>query len=75
MALRRSVRSVMENRYFEIGGQVYKQQKGSPIGLDLLVYMTKWDRKLLNKLKCVGLKVELYNCYVDDVVLMWAIEL
>ena len=32
--------------------------------------MTKWDRKLLSKLKSVGIKIELYKRYVDDVVLI-----
>ena len=63
---------VMENHYFTIGGKIFRQTDGSPIGVDLSVetaslVMLFWDSKFLKKLKKLGLRVGLYKRYVDDV--------
>ena len=72
LAASRSTKTVMENHYFSIGGEIFKQRDGSPIGLDISVetaslYMSMWDRKLLDKLKSLGISVDLYKRYVDDI--------
>ena len=47
-----SVKTVMENHFFTIGGKIYKQSEGSPIGVDLSVEsaslsMLVWDSRFL----------------------------
>ena len=71
----RSVRTVMSNHFFKIGGQVYRQRDGSPIGLDLsaetaCIYMTLWDTKLRRKLKSLGLDISLYCRLVDNILII-----
>ena len=51
----KSVTTVMNNHYFQIGGRLNRQTDGAAIGLDLDVeycslYMTKWDAVFLRKL-------------------------
>ena len=67
-----SVETVMKNHFFTINGRIYKQKDGCPIGMDLSVElaslcMTFWDQKFLKKLKSLGLKVDVYKWYVDDI--------
>ena len=74
MLTSKSVKVVMENHYFQIGGRIFKQREGSAIGVDMSVegaslYMLTWDDQFLKKLKKLGIKVELYFRYVDDIVI------
>ena len=75
IAASRSVKTVMENHYFTIGGNIYKQTDGSAIGLDISVetaslYMSSWDATFLSRLNRLGIKTELYKRYVDDIVII-----
>ena len=70
----KSIKTVMDNHFYQIGGKIYRQREGSAIGVDLSVetcslYMTDWDQKFLKKLKELGIKVDLYFRYVDDIVI------
>ena len=71
----KSVRTVMENHYFTLGGQIYKQTDGGSTGVDMTVeiagiYMLVWDLAFLTKLKQMGIKLSVYKRYVDDIVIV-----
>ena len=75
LGVAKTVKVVMGNHYFKIGGKIYKQTDGGSIGLDLTVelasiYMTLWDERFLKKCKNLGIKIDLYTRYVDDVVIV-----
>ena len=75
LAAGESVTVVMKNHFFQIGGEIYRQKDGAAIGLDLAVescslYMTRWDRQFLRKLKKLGISVKMYKRYVDDIVVI-----
>ena len=62
----RTIKTVLLNHYFTLGGKVYRQSDGGSIGLDLTVelaaiYMLIWDLSFLTKLKQLGVKVSLYK--------------
>ena len=70
-----SVSQVMKNHFFMIGGNLFRQKDGSPIGVDISVeiaslVMLRWDDKFLNKIKKLGLKIDLYKRYVDDILIL-----
>ena len=70
----KSTHIVMDNHFYQIGGKLFKQSEGSAIGVDLSVetcslYMTCWDDKFLRKLKRLGISVDMYFRYVDDIVM------
>ena len=51
-----SVKKIMENHFFTLGGQIHKQTDGGCIGVDMTVeiaaiYMLVWDLSFLTKLK------------------------
>ena len=74
IASARSTNVVMNHHYFTIGGKIYRQRDGCPIGMDLSVeaaslYMSLWDLKFLKLCKKLGLKIGLYKRYVDDIVI------
>ena len=52
-----------------------RQSKGGPIGLDLTgdlaqIFMMWWERKYLEKLEQLDIRVPLYTRYVDDIIMM-----
>ena len=54
-----------------VGGKVFKQLKGGPIGLEITgvlarLVMLWWDGKFLDKLESLGVDLEFYLRYVDD---------
>ena len=64
----------MENHFYQIGGCLYQQREGSAIGVDMILeaaslYMTTWDEMFLKKLRKLGIKVDLYFRYIDDIVI------
>ena len=70
-----SVNTVMNNHFFTIGGRIYRQKDGSPIGLDISVeiaslVMLRWDSKFLAKARKLGIKIDLYKRYVDDILII-----
>ena len=69
------VASAMRNQYFNIGGEIYKQSDWGSIGLDLTgeissIYMLLWDEKFRQTVRKLGLKLDLYARYVDDIVII-----
>ena len=71
----KSVKTVLENHFFTLGGRVMKQVDGGCIGVDMTVelaaiYMLIWDLSLLTKLKKLGVKYSIYKRYVDDIVIV-----
>ena len=70
-----SIEEFMSNHYYTVGGQIRRQEKGGAIGSDLtgetaLLYMLTWDTKYLEKLKKLGVSLQLYRRYVDDIILL-----
>ena len=54
---------------------VYRQHDGGPQDLDTVVeasevYMLVFDKKFLAKLESLGIRVELYVSYVDDITII-----
>ena len=75
IAVAKSTEVVMSNHYYQIGGNIHKQTEGSSIGVDLSVetaslYMTTWDNAFLSKLRKLGIKIDTYFRYVDDIVII-----
>ena len=65
LAISAGVRLVM------VGDQCYLQTGGGSIGLELTgavsrPFMARWDRIYLQKVKKAGMKMEMYERYVDD---------
>ena len=61
----------MANQTYTVGDQYYHQTSGGAIGLELTgacsrAFMARWDRLYLAKLKKAGMKMLLYDRYVDD---------
>ena len=55
----------------KIGDKLYLQKEGGPIGLELTgavsrAVMASWDKKYLKRVKQAGIKMLLYERYVDD---------
>lgn len=73
-ALGKGTEKCLANHYYNFGGEIYRQTKGGSIGSELTgeistVYMTRWDRKSLKKLRKLGFQVVLYKIYVDDILI------
>ena len=56
LGVAKTVKVVMGNHFYKIGGNVYKQNDGGSIGLDLTVelasiYMILWDERFIRKCK------------------------
>ena len=71
LALAIGVQTCMENHVYKVGDKVFLQQGGGPIGLELTgavsrVFMWRWDRMYLERAKEAGIKMSLYERYVDD---------
>ena len=65
------VEFVMKNHIYSFDGKVYRQSAGGPIGLELTGVLAKivmlwWDRKYLQKLTQLNIRLKLYKRYVDD---------
>ena len=65
------VRVCMESHVYCVGDRVFLQQSGGPIGLELTgavsrPFMARWDRKYLENVRKAGMKMLLYERYVDD---------
>ena len=60
------------SHHYTLGGRIYRQPDGGPQGVDTVVevaevYMLSFDRRFLAKLRRLGIKVFLYQRYVDDI--------
>ena len=74
LALGDMVQQAMNNHYFKIGDNIYRQSDGSAIGSDLSgevarIYMLLWDLMFKDKLQSLDLSRDLYVRYVDDILM------
>ena len=71
LAISVAVHFVMSNHTYRVGDNVYKQAAGGAIGLELTgavsrPFIIRWDRLYLEKVKKAGIRMWLYEIYVDD---------
>ena len=74
-ALKVVLEALMKNHVYEFKEELRKQKEGGAIGIDLTgelakIYMTWWDKELLEKLREIGIDPILYKRYVDDIVII-----
>ena len=70
-----AAKATMENHFYTIDSQIWKQRKGGTIGSDdngklARLYMMTWDKKFFKKLKVLGIAMSLYSRYVDDILMV-----
>ena len=63
----------MDNHFYMVGGDIRRQTKGGAIGSDLtgetaLLYMLTWDKRFISKLKKLGIALDMFRRYVDDII-------
>ena len=71
IAVAKGVRVCMENHVYCVGDKIFLQLGGGPIGLELTgavsrPFMARWDRMYLENVRKAGMKMLLYERYVDD---------
>ena len=71
-ALRIMIQFVMENHTYRFNGQIRKQTKGGPIGLDLTgsiaqVFMIWWDKEFIKRITELQIELDMDTRYVDDI--------
>ena len=72
IALEIIIKQIMQSHIYEFQGELRKQTRGGPIGLDLTgdlaqIYMIWYDEELQKKLQAEGLEIKMYMRYVDDI--------
>ena len=70
-AVAEGVKVCLENHMYCVGDRKYLQMGGGPIGLELTgavsrPFMARWDRMYLDRVRKAGVKMLLYERYVDD---------
>ena len=65
------VRVCMENHVYRVGDRIFLQKSGGPIGLELTgavsrAFMRRWDKLYMERAHQAGMKLKLYERYVDD---------
>jgi hypothetical protein len=75
MAVGTAIEECMDRHFYKIGGKIYRQRKGGSIGSSLTgetarVFMLEWDKLFLKKVDEMGIKLDLYKRYVDDIVIV-----
>ena len=71
-AIRILIRETISNHAFQFNGNIFKQETGGAIGLELVgvianIYMCWWDRQLIQLMNDQKLKPKIYKRYVDDI--------
>ena len=71
LAISVGVMSVMSNHTYKVGDIIYQQTEGGAIGLVLTTavnrpFMFRWDRMYLDRVRKAGVKMVVYERYVDD---------
>ena len=71
LAVAEGVRVCMSNHVYSIGDKLFVQKAGGPIGLELTgavsrAFMWRWDKLYLEKVQNAGIKMLVYERYVDD---------
>ena len=75
LAFKKATLATLSRHVYTFDGKTFIQGKGGSIGSELTgelarLYMLLWDRKYLDRLKSLGIKVILYKRYVDDVIII-----
>ena len=75
LAFKRATIATLSRHVYTFNGKTLIQGKGGSIGSELTgelarLYMLLWDKKYLEKLKSLGIRVIMYKRYVDDVVIV-----
>ena len=63
---------IMKNHIYNFNNEMRRQKEGGAIGMDITgelakVFMVRWDKQFLQKLRDLGIDPSLYKRYVDDV--------
>ena len=71
-SLKIALETLMTNHTYKFDEVIRKQKEGGAIGSDLTgemarIFMCWWDRKIIEKMNQLGIKVLLYKRYVDDI--------
>ena len=71
LAVAEGVRACMSHHVYRVGDKTFLQQGGGPIGLELTgavsrAFMHRWDKLYLEKVRRSGVKMKMYERYVDD---------
>ena len=71
LAVAEGVKACMSSHVYCVGDKIFLQQRGGPIGLELTgavsrAFMKRWDRLYLEKVKKAGVRMMVYERYVDD---------
>ena len=71
LAISEGVRACMSHHVYCVGDRQFIQLKGGPIGLELTgavsrAFMGRWDRLYLDKVKRAGVRMMMFERYVDD---------
>ena len=75
MAVAGAISKCIENHYYRLGGSIRRQTDGGSIGSDLTgetsrVVMNDWDVCFLAKVRRLGLILDMYKRYVDDIMII-----
>ena len=70
-----AIEVVMANHFYTIGDNIRRQEEGGSIGSDLTgeaarLYMLQWDQQYLNMIKNMGLSLDMFARYVDDMIIV-----
>ena len=71
LVLAAAVNVTMSSHVFTVGDTIFLQEEGGPIGLELTgalhrPFMMRWDKLYLEAVEAAGIKMRLYERYVDD---------
>ena len=70
-ALRIVLVTVLRSHTYEFAGQIKRQSRGGPIGMELTgvvaqVFMVWWDRQFKERLRRINKQLKIHERYVDD---------
>ena len=65
----------MGGHFYTIGGNIRRQQEGGEIGSDLTgelarIYMLQCDQRFLDRCKNLGILLDMYNHYLDEMTII-----
>ena len=71
IAVAEGIRVCMSQHVYRVGDKTFLQQSGGPIGLELTgavsrAFMHRWDNLYIERVRKSGIKMKLYERYVDD---------
>ena len=70
-AMRVVLKALLETHVYEFAGEMRRQTKGGPIGMELTgviaqIFMVWWDRQFVHKLEQINIRLKLHERYTDD---------